>query len=82
MFQKSRIELNNQEIFDQATKSCDLCGAQMKKRRENDGGRLGLNDSFIFLDHRIYFLCRFEKWISVTFVSPIINKESFFIYLS
>ncbi|RNA36019.1 hypothetical protein BpHYR1_019508 [Brachionus plicatilis] len=30
---RARIELNNQEIIDKETKSCDLCGAPMKKKR-------------------------------------------------
>ncbi|RMZ95074.1 hypothetical protein BpHYR1_030425, partial [Brachionus plicatilis] len=30
---RARIELNNQDIIDKETKSFDLCGAQMKKRR-------------------------------------------------
>ncbi|CAF0964301.1 unnamed protein product [Brachionus calyciflorus] len=30
---RARIESNNQDICDKETKLCDLCGAQMKKRR-------------------------------------------------
>ncbi|RNA43750.1 hypothetical protein BpHYR1_022716 [Brachionus plicatilis] len=30
---RARIKLNNQDIIDKETKSFDLCGAQMKKRR-------------------------------------------------